>query len=151
MDQEDLRWSDIRKDYLDLPIPESTNLNVANLGESEGWILTTLPLDHYLVTSVHKAVGSNARDFHDCCESLFRGKGRAVVREFEVENRGDGRRGFVDLAVYGPSGVSGQNEMIGVELDFMRPRKKSLIKLQNYFGSWMVACRLGSPFHGGSK
>jgi hypothetical protein len=78
--------------------------------------------------------GSDANEFHDNAETVFREKWK-VSREFVVDDRGDGRIGRVDLVIHHPDGD------IGVELDRMSPRQKSIFKLTENFDRWIVLLR----------
>ena len=76
----------------------------------------------------------NSYSFHDAVESALKKQGWMVIREFQVNNRGDGRRGFIDLAVMHPV-------RIGLELDRKSPQKKSLFKLKQFQGVRFVILR----------
>ena len=67
----------------------------------------------------------NAKGLHDAVETELLKAGYLCQREFVVPDRGDGRKGKVDLYVTDLSGAS-----CGIELDWKSPREKSIIKLQ---------------------
>lgn len=77
-----------------------------------------------------------AKSFHDAMEHQLRQHCQTVIREFEVPNRGDGRRGFIDLVVLEPFRTA-------IELDVLSPRKKSLFKLRSFSGERFVVLRRG--------
>jgi phage replication O-like protein O len=67
----------------------------------------------------------NAKDLHNAVETEILKSGFLCQREFIVPDRGDGRRGKVDLYVKDPDGGS-----CGIEIDWKSPREKSITKLQ---------------------
>lgn len=67
----------------------------------------------------------NAKDLHNAVEAEVLKAGYFCQREFVVADRGDGRKGKVDLYVSDMSGAS-----CGIEIDWKSPREKSIIKLQ---------------------
>ena len=67
----------------------------------------------------------NAKDLHNAVEAEIMKAGYLCQREFVVADRGDGRKGKVDLYVTDLSGAS-----CGIEIDWKSPREKSIIKLQ---------------------
>jgi hypothetical protein len=77
---------------------------------------------------------SSAKLFHNAIEHALKRKGWKTVREFPVDNRGDGVAGRIDLVVTSP--VS-----IGIELDHASTRKKSLYKLSRFKGAGVVVLR----------
>lgn len=64
-----------------------------------------------------------AKDAHDAIERIIDAHGWTVHREWEVPDRGDGRRGFIDLVAFR------DEERIAVEIDRRSPRVKSIRKL----------------------
>src|SRR5690606_32024151 len=67
-----------------------------------------------------------ARALEDEVEAVFIRHGWRVERQFRVEDRGDGRRGFVDMVAWSPDGI-----MVALELDRQQPRQKSVEKLRH--------------------
>lgn len=65
---------------------------------------------------------ATASSFQDAFEAKCRALGWRVQREVRVENRGDGRAGYVDLVVHEPFALA-------LELDRQTPRVKSIEKL----------------------
>lgn len=66
----------------------------------------------------------SAVDLHNEVQGFLEEQGFECVREYPVEDRGDGRAGRVDLVVKGVDG-----SLCGIELDRDTPREKSLFKL----------------------
>lgn len=79
-----------------------------------------------------------AKDFEDLIYSILIKRGR-VKRQVTVPNRGDGRRGKVDLVWYF------ENETIGIEIDRKTTRKKSIHKLKE-LGADKIYAITRSPF-----
>ena len=52
--------------------------------------------------------------------------GYSVIKEVKVPNRGDGRKGKIDIV------AEINNEKTAIEIDWISPRKKSLFKLENF-------------------
>lgn len=78
-------------------------------------------------------------DFEDFIVKILEKFGK-VKRQIWVNNRGDGRRGRVDIVL----DIDGEN--IGIEIDRMTPRKKSIFKLQQLgYNNNFVITR--SPFN----
>lgn len=77
---------------------------------------------------------ATAKSFHDAMEHYLKSYGADVVREYEVLDRGDGRRGRIDLVVTWPL-------RFAVELDDRNPRQKSLYKLRAFNGEGFVVLR----------
>lgn len=67
---------------------------------------------------------TKALDFEDIVVTLLNKKGKTRRRVF-VEDRGDGRRGKVDILYEDEKGT------VGIEVDYATPRKKSIFKLQS--------------------
>ncbi|HCB3103466.1 TPA: HNH endonuclease [Klebsiella aerogenes] len=67
----------------------------------------------------------NAGELHDAVEAVIVGAGFDCQREYPVADRGDGRRGRVDLLVTGSDG-----EQCGIEIDRINVRDKSVTKLK---------------------
>jgi hypothetical protein len=76
----------------------------------------------------------SARALHDEMERRLLDKGFTVIREYPVPDRGDGRRGQIDLVVLEPFRMA-------LELDTVNPRKKSVIKLNTFSGERYVFLR----------
>ncbi|MGB7283324.1 MAG: hypothetical protein WBE13_13760 [Candidatus Acidiferrum sp.] len=76
----------------------------------------------------------SARALHDEMELRLRNRGFTVVREYPVPDRGDGRRGQIDLVVLEPFRMA-------LELDTVNPRSKSVIKLKTFSGERYVFLR----------
>jgi hypothetical protein len=76
----------------------------------------------------------SARVLHDEMERRFHHKGLTVIRDYPVPDRGDGRRGQIDLVILEPFRMA-------LELDTANPRKKSLIKLRSFSGERYVYLR----------
>jgi hypothetical protein len=76
----------------------------------------------------------NSYSFHDAFEDALKRLGWCVTREFQVQDRGDGRTGYIDLAVTDPV-------QIGIELDRNSPRKYSLFKLAQFKGLRFIVLR----------
>ncbi|ARD61586.1 replication protein [Kosakonia radicincitans DSM 16656] len=66
-----------------------------------------------------------AGELHDAVEAVIVGAGFECQREYPVADRGDGRRGRVDLLV-----TSSDGEQCGIEIDRINVRDKSVIKLK---------------------
>ncbi|HBT3788241.1 TPA: HNH endonuclease [Klebsiella pneumoniae] len=66
-----------------------------------------------------------AGELHDAVEAVIVGAGFDCQREYPVADRGDGRRGRVDLLVTGSNG-----EQCGIEIDRINVRDKSVTKLK---------------------
>jgi len=60
-----------------------------------------------------------------------------VARQYPVDDRGDGKRGYVDLAITEP-------HLVGIEIDNKTPRKKSIAKL-NAGPDWTRVIVLRGP------
>lgn len=65
-----------------------------------------------------------AGQFQNCVQGLLERRGWRVEREVVVGDRGDGRRGKVDLV------ASQAGYRVGIELDNRSPRAKSVHKLR---------------------
>lgn len=101
------------------------------------------------VRSVLEAIDRNAipdaRSLHDAAEAAMRAAGFETHREFPVEDRGDGRRGFVDLfCTRDTDGVE-----VGIELDRASPRAKSIRKLGAVSGLRVIVLRELRDWSGG--
>lgn len=68
---------------------------------------------------------STAKELHNAVEAEILKSGYLCQREYTVADRGDGRKGKVDLYVTNAHGAS-----CGIELDQKSPREKSIFKLQ---------------------
>lgn len=66
-----------------------------------------------------------AKDLHSAVEAEILKSGYLCQREYTVADRGDGRRGKIDLYVTNENGAA-----CGIELDHKSPREKSILKLQ---------------------
>ncbi len=60
--------------------------------------------------------------------------GCSIVKEYFVADRGDGRRGYIDLVVFQPFRAA-------IELDNVKPRKKSILKVRSFSGERFVVLR----------
>lgn len=68
--------------------------------------------------------------FHNAVMHWLFSNGWKPEREVKVADRGDGRRGFVDVVVDG----------LGLELDQGQPRKKSIFKLKQLpLGGYVIS------------
>jgi hypothetical protein len=90
----------------------------------------------YSIRSLTQEDMRDAKSFHDAIEKRLRAKCKTIYREYEVQDRGDGRRGFIDLVVLEPFRAA-------IELDLASPRKKSLFKLRQFSGERFVVLRKG--------
>jgi hypothetical protein len=95
-----------------------------------------------LLKRVVETVGAvaTAREAHDRLQEVFEANGLRCEREVVVDDRGDGRRGRLDLVVYDDAGHA-----TAIELDFQAPRRKSLAKLRSFRGGRVVVLREGPP------
>lgn len=75
----------------------------------------------------------DAKAAHDAVEQALRLAGWTTEREVRVDERGDGRPGYVDLVA-----TKGE-DVVGIEIDAHCVRQKSITKLQQVDG---VTCRL---------
>jgi len=96
--------------------------------------MTTLAFLTKILYHLPASAFENSYSFHDAMESALKKQGWIVIREFRVINKGDGRLGFIDLAVVHPV-------RIGLELDRNSPRKNSLFKLKQFKGLRFVILR----------
>jgi len=101
------------------PVKEPSTLTRLNGGDLVSEISSSLNLEDLDC--------SNAAVFHDDVEAVLVSMGLDVVREFEVEDRGDGRKGRVDLVV-----MDQGQPLIGIECDRAEPRNKSIRKLSEF-------------------
>lgn len=72
-----------------------------------------------------RLIFGDAKALHDAVEAEILKAGYLCQREFLVADRGDGRRGRVDLYVTDSTGSA-----CGIEIDRKSPREKSVFKLQ---------------------
>lgn len=79
-----------------------------------------------------------SKDFEDFMCDQLKHEGK-IQRQVFVENRGDGYRGKVDLILTTPK------EKIGIEIDYMTARQKSIFKLKQLDVDRRVVI-LRSPF-----
>lgn len=79
----------------------------------------------------------NARRFHHLAAVGMEKIGYVVKREFLVPNRGDGRRGKIDIV------GRRNNEIVAIELDHVSARAKSLYKIKHFRPATarLVVCR----------
>lgn len=96
--------------------------------------MTTLAVLTKILSDLPASAFENSYSFHDAMENALEKQGWIVTREFQVRNRGDGRVGYIDLAVMHPV-------RIGLELDRNSPRKNSLFKLGQFRGLRFVILR----------
>lgn len=68
---------------------------------------------------------STAKELHNAVEAEILKSGYLCQREYTVADRGDGRKGKIDLYVTNANGA-----ICGIELDQKSPREKSIFKLQ---------------------
>lgn len=80
-----------------------------------------------------------AREFENLLAEEFLSAGFVVDRQVSVPNRGDGRKGRIDLVVCTPT------EKIGIEIDRTSARKKSIFKLRELAADRRIIV-LRSPF-----
>ncbi len=81
----------------------------------------------------------SAREFQYLIGFLLEKQGYSIRYEYPVLNRGDKKKGRIDIVAYK------DNKSIGIEADFKSPRKKSIFKLENnYFDEKYIILR--SPF-----
>lgn len=75
-----------------------------------------------------------AKGFELLVANELKAQGYQVKREVWVDDRGDGRRGRIDLV------ASKDNEVHAIELDLASPRMKSALKLLEYPAThrWIV-------------
>ena len=77
---------------------------------------------------------ASAIKFHNALEVRLKAQDLTVKREYPVQDRGDGRKGYIDLVVLEPSRAA-------IELDNVNPRRKSLMKLKTFDGERLVVLR----------
>lgn len=83
-------------------------------------------------------VPDSARGAQDIIARIFKEMGCKVIPEYRVRDRGDGYNGYVDLVVYA-DGLK-----VGVEIDNVSPREKSIYKLvENEFDVRIILLRNG--------
>ncbi len=97
-------------------------------------------MDKKLTDLVNEAVKTNefrkSKEFHDYVERQLKKAGFLVTREFPVDDRGDGRKGRIDLF------ASLGERTIAIELDHYTPRKKSIYKVQHCGADeWIILLR----------
>lgn len=89
-----------------------------------------------ILNDIQSAIETSPRDsaksMHDHVEQELLSLGYAVVREYGVPNRGDGRGGFIDLLV-----TNGEETAV-VELDNTHARKKSIFKMNSTNADYRV-------------
>jgi hypothetical protein len=92
-------------------------------------------------SGLKKFGGEGSASLHVFAEELLADGGWEVVREYPVADRGDGRRGKVDLVATKkfPDGSLSW----AIELDWKTPREKSLHKLQQIDATRIVVLREG--------
>lgn len=78
----------------------------------------------------------DAKQFHDALFLSLQQLGWSVTREYPVQDRGDGRRGVVDLFVSAPA-------ILAMELDAVSPRQKSIAKLKSMDAQRVIVLRTG--------
>lgn len=96
--------------------------------------------DRLLSLLARRFSADTATDLHNEVQDFLEGQGFECVREYPVEDRGDGRPGRVDLVVKGDDG-----SLCGIELDRDTPRDKSLFKLAQLPSAIVL---LRSPYNG---
>jgi len=80
-----------------------------------------------------------ASELQSALEDFFRNANYKVEREVWVNDRGDGRRGRVDIVLYKDGART------GIEIDRATPRKKSIVKLHQLKTSYRYVITR-SPF-----
>lgn len=96
--------------------------------------------DRLLGLLARRFSADSAVDLHNEVQGFLEEQGFECVREYPVEDRGDGREGRVDLVVKGDDG-----SLCGIELDRDTPRQKSLFKLAQLPAAIVL---LRSPYDG---
>lgn len=96
-----------------------------------------------VLSSVREVIGNlpptaEAGQLEDRARDALAGLGWDVRQQYPVEDRGDGRRGFVDLLATTPEGWS-----VALELDRVEPRDKSIEKLRQVPGVRIIVLREG--------
>lgn len=100
---------------------ENTDPSKSPVGSDVGHVLR-----EQLITLLEgKFDFDKAAELHDAVEAEITNAGFNCQREYSVADRGDGRRGRIDLLVTGRNG-----EQCGIEIDRINPREKSVIKLK---------------------
>jgi len=82
----------------------------------------------YILTTILTELDSTlkANEFSRAFGDLFEKHGAQIEREVCVPDRGDGRRGKIDIVAHY------KEKTYAIEIDWMSPRKKSIHKIQNY-------------------
>jgi hypothetical protein len=104
---------------------ESTYPPIGSRGEPPPVAMLTPDLERTLssiVRNIPEADRRTASAFHQAVEDGLRGLGWTVAREHRIDDRGDGRAGYLDLVVTAPL-------RLAIELDRLTPRVKSIEKL----------------------
>jgi len=70
--------------------------------------------------------GVSAKEFEDLVVDIFKKQGYKIKRQVEVPDRGDARKGRIDIV------VEKDGNKIALELDWKSPRVKSKFKLNSY-------------------
>lgn len=86
----------------------------------------------------------DAGRFHHLAACGMEKLGYWVKRNYLVADRGDGRRGKIDIV------AKRGEEVVAIELDHVEPRAKSLYKIQNFTAATtkLVVCRYDGPTGG---
>lgn len=90
-----------------------------------------------VVIALEAVSDTRAYTFHMKSIAALKSLGFEVRKDVVVPNRGDGRKGLIDIiAVRG-------SEVLAIELDWHTPRLKSLFKIQHYKSATgrAVVCR----------
>ena len=107
---------------------------------SEGTSMSHDPLSvlRDIVRTIPLSETHTAMRFHDALDEALIRAGMTVLREHAIPDRGDGRSGRVDLLITHPN-------IIGIEIDAVSPRTKSLFKLRQIDGLRVLVLRSPGP------
>jgi uncharacterized phage protein (TIGR02220 family) len=109
---------------LALPDPQSTQgLRNKTPGlDNETLRLSAIETLKTLVASVPMDESRNAKSFHESIFQAIKAQGWVCQKEYWVKDRGDGKRGRIDIVVTTPLPIA-------IEIDRNTPRKKSVTKI----------------------
>ena len=99
----------------------------------------TLTLSHEKGGLSGLPVEDDAREAHKSVVEWLEKQGYSCVNEYKVENRGDGRCGYIDIV------AEKNGDRVAIEVDRKTPREKSISKLQQFPGARFVALRDPDP------
>lgn len=88
-----------------------------------------------------RARKGSAESFHNDLMTFLREEGWTLTAEHQVEDRGDGRQGRVDILVTSPA-------VVGIELDRLSIREKSVFKLSQVEGYRVAVLREAAEHDG---